>query len=67
MNVTKKNDREERNWLTPAEAGERVPGGVSDTTIRSWCHADRIPGAIQTPTGRWKIPASAIEDLFRGF
>ncbi|WP_370871894.1 helix-turn-helix domain-containing protein [Corynebacterium lowii] len=53
-------------WVSPAEVGRMVPGGVSGQAVRGWCHAGRVPGAWQTPGGRWRIPVSAVEAIIAG-
>lgn len=53
-------------WLSPAEAGKLFPGGLAASTVREWCHAGRFLGAFQTPTGRWRIPASAVARVAGG-
>jgi predicted site-specific integrase-resolvase len=34
--------------------------GVDDDTVRLWCQAGKVPGAFQTPGGRWRIPETSI-------
>lgn len=61
MSETEKHGHASEDWLSPREAGQLVPGGVTGVTIRKWCQAGNIPGAVQLPSGRWVIPRSAIE------
>lgn len=37
---------------------------VSGTAVRNWIHLGRI-AFVQTPTGRYKIPASELRRLLR--
>lgn len=46
-------------WVTPTRFAEVVPGS-SPKSVRDWLAADKIPGAIRLPSGRWQIPWSAI-------
>ncbi|WP_374043712.1 helix-turn-helix domain-containing protein [uncultured Corynebacterium sp.] len=66
MSETNNCTHNEELWLSPAEAGQQFPGGLSASTVREWCHAGRFPGAFQTPTGRWRIPASAVDRVAGG-
>ncbi|PLW00120.1 hypothetical protein BRL53_05145 [Corynebacterium ulcerans] len=66
MDETARFKCDEGLWLTPSEAGKRFPGGLASSTVREWCHDGRIPGAFQTPTKRWKIPAWAIDAIAAG-
>lgn len=52
---------ESEKWLTPGQASMLIPGNPSSVTVRKWCRQGSIPGAIQMPSGRWKIPTSALE------
>ena len=38
--------------------------GVSYWTVYDWVRKGKIR-AIKTPTGRWRIPKSAMEELFK--
>lgn len=58
MSVTKNHD-----WLTPEEAAERVPGHPGSATIRKWARQGFFRGAVRLPSGRWQIPADAIEQM----
>lgn len=60
MSTTPKWTDPNEEWLTPAQAGRRFPGGISATSIRTWAADGRIHGAFQSPTGRWKIPLSSL-------
>lgn len=53
-------------WLDPGDAGKLIPGGVGAAAIRKWCREGKLPGAIRLPSGRWKIPMSAIDALLKG-
>ena len=44
--------------LTTPEAAEHWR--VDHKTMGRWCATGKIPGAFQTPGGRWRIPAAAI-------
>jgi len=46
-------------WVTPTRFAEVVPG-ASPKSVRDWLAADKIPGAIRLPSGRWQIPWSAV-------
>ena len=63
MSETNSYEQSGEVWFSPAEAGSQVPGGATGVTIRKWCRQGRVPGAIQLPSGRWKIPLSAIEAM----
>ena len=63
MNETNSCEALETEWLSPAEAGKRFPGGIAASTIRAWAHSGRIEGAFQSPTGRWIIPMSSLREL----
>ena len=47
--------------VTPATAAEWT-GASRDTVIR-WCETGLLPGAVQLPSGRWRIPLRAIAHL----
>ena len=47
------------SWVTPDEAAGYIPG-ASARSVRDWLAADKIPGAIRLPSGRWQIPWSAV-------
>ncbi|WP_151550477.1 MULTISPECIES: helix-turn-helix domain-containing protein [unclassified Corynebacterium] len=63
MSVTKWNERSIEDWLDPSEVGRVIPGGISPAAVRKWCREGKIPGVIQLPNGRWRIPRSAIEEV----
>lgn len=67
MTETQSYERAGEIWLSPSEAGELVPGGVTAVTVRKWCRLGRVPGAVQLPSGRWKVPASAIDAMISDF
>lgn len=46
-------------WLNPRQAAAWIPG-ASKRSVRDWCAAGVMPGAIQLPSGRWQIPWSAV-------
>lgn len=33
---------------------------VTDDAVRLWCRDGLVPGAFQTPGGRWRIPEESI-------
>ena len=66
MNVPKRNDLNLGTWLTPEEFGEVIPGGLGAAAVRKWARAGKIPGAIQLPSGRWRIPESAVDAILDG-
>lgn len=33
---------------------------VDDDTVRLWCQDGKVPGAFQTPGGRWRIPEESV-------
>ena len=51
--------------VTPHGAGVLL--GVSADTVRRWVLAGKIPEAFMTPTGRWKIPVEAVEEMKRRY
>lgn len=63
MSETNKSNCSSQVWLTPTEAGRRIPGNPTGMTVRKWSRNGLLPGAIQLPSGRWKIPLSAIEAM----
>ncbi|HAT6526206.1 TPA: helix-turn-helix domain-containing protein [Corynebacterium striatum] len=67
MNDMEKSEKSEGNrgeevWLTTTQAAALLPH-VSRRSIQHWAAAGEIPGAIQLPSGRYRIPKSAIEEL----
>lgn len=46
-------------WLSPKEVAAIVPG-ASARSVREWCASKQVPGAIRLPSGRWRIPWSAV-------
>ena len=52
--------------VDPGDAGKLIPGDVGAAAIRKWCREGKLPGAIRLPSGRWKIPMSAIDALLKG-
>lgn len=50
-------------WMSPEEVGQLIPGHPSPQTVRKWARTGKIPGAYQSPGGRWFLPASAIQRL----
>lgn len=46
-------------YLTPAQVAVVLPN-TSAKNVRDWCIADKMPGAIRLPSGRWQIPWSAV-------
>lgn len=37
--------------------------GISKRTLTHWLREGRVPGAFQTPTGRWRIPESGAKKI----
>lgn len=66
MSVRKSNECLDSSWLSPDEAGARIPGGLGGAAIRVWCRDGKLPGAIRLPSGRWRIPVSAVEAIIAG-
>ena len=46
-------------WLTPEEVSRVLPN-TSAKSVRAWCAAGHLPGAIQLPSRRWQIPWSTV-------
>lgn len=65
--TTDSHHNEAEEWLTPKQVGDRLPGTPTPSTIRNWCKAGIITGAVRTPGGRWLIPVSAAERLEQSF
>lgn len=36
---------------------------VTGDAVRLWCRDGLVPGAFQTPGGRWRIPATSVDAL----
>ncbi len=49
--------------LPPREACKRL--GISFITLKRWIYSGKIR-AVKTPTGRWMIPESEIEEIISG-
>lgn len=63
MDVKKQYKRNDGEWLTPEEFGERIPGGLGSAAVRKWAREGKIPGSLQLPNGRWQLPAEAIVSI----
>lgn len=50
-------------WLTPEEAGARIPGGLGAAAMRKWARNGKLPGAIQLPNKHWLIPSQTIDEI----
>lgn len=66
MDAPNRNEANENEWLTPAEAGMKLPRRLGAAAVRKWARNGKLPGAIQLPSGRWLIPESAISEIYRG-
>lgn len=66
MDVRHSPDDMTENYLTPREAGERLPGTPAAQTMREWCARGLIRRVKRTPTGRWQIPESSLDELITG-
>lgn len=64
--MTVSNSEKQERWLSPREAGERLPGNLAPQTVRDWCSKGWVPGAVRLPNGRWQIPESSVEKLANG-
>ena len=50
------------DWLTPTRFAEMLPG-ASPKSVRDWLAAGKVPGAIRLPSGRWRIPWTAVVEI----
>ena len=67
MSVTNSNPDttdQTNDWILVSEFINRFPGNISGASVRRWCQKGIIKGAIKLPTGRWRIPTSAIDQLY---
>ena len=46
-------------WLTPEEVARVLPN-TSAKSVRDWCAAGKLVGAVQLPNRRWQIPWVAV-------
>ncbi|MDO5082546.1 MAG: helix-turn-helix domain-containing protein [Arachnia propionica] len=46
-------------WLTPEEVARVLPN-TSAKSVRDWCAAGKLVGAVQLPNRRWQIPWAAV-------
>ena len=52
-------------YLTITEAAKLV--AVDRRTLQNWCRGGKVPGAMQTPGGHWRVPeAWATAGVGRG-
>ena len=49
-------------WLTPEEVARVLPN-TSAKSVREWCAAGKLAGAVQLPSRRWQIPWAAVIDI----
>lgn len=38
---------------------------VDSKTAGRWCAQGKLPGAIRTPGGHWRVPRAAVDKLLR--
>ena len=51
-------------WLTLPELAEMFR--VDTRTAGRWCKDGKVPGAIRTPGGHWRISRAEAEKLIKG-
>lgn len=51
-------------WLKLGEVA--VLFRVDEKTASRWCLTGKMPGAIRTPGGQWRIPRAAVEKILAG-
>lgn len=51
-------------WLKIGELAEIFRVDVK--TAGRWCELGKVPGAIRTPGGHWRIPRSEVDKLLKG-
>ncbi len=66
MSETKWNEQPVKDWLSPSEAAELLPGSPAPATVRKWIRAGKLAGVVQMPGGHWQIPASTVRELMGG-
>ncbi len=37
--------------------------GVGAQAVRRWCETGKVAGAVQLPSGRWRLPWSAVVEI----
>jgi len=47
------------DYLTVTEAAKRL--SVDRRTLQNWCRDGKVPGAIRTPGGHWRVPVEFVE------
>ena len=52
-------------FVTTQEAAALLPE-TSQRSIQNWAKAGRLPGAVQLPSGHWRIPVAALVELLEG-
>ena len=53
------------DFVTKQEAAKLLPE-TSQRSIQNWAKAGRLRGAIQLPSGHWRIPVAALVELIEG-
>jgi predicted site-specific integrase-resolvase len=51
------------DWLTTKVVSREL--GVSEHSLRSWLRQGLVPGAGKLPSGEWRLPADAEQQLVR--
>jgi len=49
--------------ITLSELRRRLPASVSERQLRDWVKSGRIRGAVITPSGRFLVPTSAVDQV----
>ncbi|WP_146128884.1 helix-turn-helix domain-containing protein [Corynebacterium sp. 13CS0277] len=65
MTVHEMHEQKPGDWFTPAEAARMLPS-VRGRTVQNWAAKGMLKGAIQLPSGQWRIPREAVEAILRG-
>ncbi|AFV89297.1 HTH_MerR-trunc domain-containing protein [Acidipropionibacterium acidipropionici ATCC 4875] len=47
--------------MSTGEAARHL--GVGAQAVRRWCEAGKVAGAVQLPSGRWRLPWSAVVEI----
>lgn len=40
--------------------------GVGAQAVRRWCETGKVAGAVQLPSGRWRLPWAAVVEILEG-